>query len=103
MKKINIGDCGTTYTVFANQNIKYRIIFYDTFLAKIGLFDENHFPDYKDYLLETVECLTGFVANRHDLTWYARKRSESDIVDAVRLAKQQGNTTIIIEYLPETE
>ena len=68
-------------------------------LDVVGRYDHNHFPEFGEYMNDVVDTLDGFLETPYDITWYARKKDESDIVEAMKQAVREGNDTIIIEYL----
>lgn len=48
---------------------------------------------------DVVDSSCGFLNSLSDVTWYAREKQESDIVEAIKLAVRDGNTIIVIEYI----
>lgn len=101
---VDITELGTTYTVIDKDSGNQRqlqIIFLETFLDEIGLFDENHFPHYNEYLEESLSVIKGCVKDIHDISWYARTEKDVDFMEAIRYGCADGNDLVIIETLPE--
>lgn len=98
---IDINDLWHVYTFMDNNGNerKFKLIFTETFDTIIGNYEESPFTNYNEYLVATTSVLMGFVDSPYDITWYARSRDESDIVEAVKEAHKEGNDTIVIEYI----
>lgn len=101
---IDLNDIGKVYKVLQSSSGKkseMQVILYEQILEALGTYDPNHFPNFKEYMEECTSVMEGFVSSPHQITWYARKKEDIEMTEAISLAIREGNKRVVIETLPE--
>jgi len=97
---LDLNELAVNYIAVDRNGVRkeFRIFYYGSIFSIVGDFYESQHQDVTKFLKEIIDSTVGFANGICDITWYARSKHDSDIVEAIKLAVRDGNKTIVIEY-----
>lgn len=106
MNRINLEELGTSFTVFnrqTNETTHIRVIEYADLKTAIGEYIGSDYKNIKVHIEAILRRCVGFVKSPYDVTWYAARKDEFELAEAIMQADAEQNKIVVVEVLPEPE
>lgn len=105
MNKIDLRELGTKYTVLnrqTNATSHVRVIDYADLKQIIGEYVGADYKNLRQHIELMLKGFQGFIRSPYEITWYAARKENFELAEAIMQADAENNKIVIVEILPET-
>lgn len=106
MNKIDLRELGTNFTVLnrqTNETSHIRVIDYADLKSVVGEYVGADYKNLRQHIELILRGFHGFIRSPYDITWYAARKDQFELAEAIIQADAEKNKIVIVEVLPEPE